>query len=249
MKILVCISNVPDTTTKVRFVNGNTEFDSNGVQWIINPWDELALTRAVELKEDANTPVDSVTVINVGESFTEPTLRKCLAIGADNAVRVNGNPRDAYFTANQLAEYVKQHRYDFIICGIESSDFNSSAVGGMIAEILGIPSISSVSGISFPEGTVQIQRDVAGGLDQVSVTVPVVLIVQKGFARVPRIPNMRGIMNARKKPLEVLEAKDCNHLIEFVNYDLPPSKSEVKLFEISEMSNLVEAMKTDANIF
>ncbi len=152
MRILVCISNVPDTTTKVRFSNDNTSFDENGVQWIINPWDELALTRAMEIKEDASNPVSGVTVVTVGGAGVEPTLRKALAIGADDAIRVDAGPGDAFFVATQLAAVVKSGDYGLVLCGIESSDYNGSAVGGMLSEILGIPSVSAVSGLAFDSG-------------------------------------------------------------------------------------------------
>src|SRR5512136_1252971 len=149
MKILVCISNVPDTTTKIRFAEGSTSIDTTGIQWVINPWDELSLTRALELRDDAANVIKSVTVVHVGAASSEPTIRKALAIGADDAVRVNAEPLDAYFTAAQIAEVVKKEQFDIILCGIESSDFNGSSVGGMVAEFLGIPSVSAVSGIRF----------------------------------------------------------------------------------------------------
>ena len=149
MKLLVCISNVPDTTTKVKFTDNQTKFDSSGVQWIINPWDELALTRAVDLKEESNNPVSEVVVVNVGSAETEPTLRKCLAIGADKAIRIDSATKDAFQTAKQIAAIAQKEAFDFIICGIESGDYNSSSVGGMLAEFLDISSISSVSDIRF----------------------------------------------------------------------------------------------------
>ncbi len=150
MKILVCMSQVPDTTTRVKFVDDNKRLDTNGIQWVINPWDELSLTRALELKDDAATGVKSVTIAHVGLASTEPTIRKALAIGADDAVRVNAEPADAFFVASQLAEVVKNDKFDIVFCGIESSDHNGSSVGGMLAEILELPSISAVSGIQFP---------------------------------------------------------------------------------------------------
>ena len=149
MKILICISNVPDTTTKIRFAENNTKFDANGVQWIINPWDELALTRALELKEASGGAIEKVSVISVGPQSAEPTIRKALAIGADDAIRVNYEPTDAYGVAYQIAEAVKGQGYDMIITGIESSDYNGAAIGGMLAEFLGVPSVSSVSKIEI----------------------------------------------------------------------------------------------------
>jgi len=194
MKLLVCISNVPDTTTKIRFKDNNTRFDDDGVQWVINPWDELALTRAVELKDDSSSPVSEVHVINVGPVMTEPTLRKCLAIGADKAFRVDFDPKDSYSTAMQIAEFIKDKDYRFVINGISSSDYNGMSVGGMIAALADLPSVSSVSNIRFEGDEPVIERDVAGGKEYVETSGMTVLIVQKGFAIEPKIPNMRGII-------------------------------------------------------
>lgn len=248
MNILVCISNVPDTTTKVKFSDNNSEFDATGVQWIINPWDELALTRAVELKEDSNSPIDKVSVVNVGTIETEPTIRKCLAIGADEAFRIDVSPKDAYFTAFQISEFVKGKDYNFIVCGIESSDYNASSVGGMLAEFLDVPSISSVSEIKFDVGKVQIQRDIATGKQLINVNSQVVLIVQKGFADVPRIPNMRGIMTARKKPLEVISPLEGSHFTEFVDFELPQPKSAVRLIDPENVKELVNLLSNEAQV-
>src|SRR5664279_3443307 len=152
MKILVCISNVPDTTTKIKFAEGNASIDTTGIQWVINPWDELSLTRALELKDDITSGIKSVTVIHVGQATSEPTIRKALAIGADDAIRVNALSPDAWFVAAQIAEVVKKEQFDIIMCGIESSDYNGSVVEGMIAKFLGIPSVSAVSGLKIENG-------------------------------------------------------------------------------------------------
>ena len=185
MKVLVCISQVPDTTTKVKFIDGNKKLDTTGIQWIINPWDELSLTRALELKDDPATGVKTVTVAHVGLASAEPTIRKCLAIGADDAVRVNAEPTDAFYVAAQLAEVVKNEKYDMILCGIESSDHNESAVGGMLAELLDCPSVSAVSGIAISGGQASISREIDGGREIVAVPNPFVAIVQKGIAKNP----------------------------------------------------------------
>jgi electron transfer flavoprotein beta subunit len=197
MKILVCISNVPDTTTKIKFAEGNASIDTAGIQWVINPWDELSLTRALELKDDAANGIKSVTVIHVGPVSSEPTIRKALAIGADDAIRVNVVSSDAWFVAAQIAEVVKKEQFDIIMCGIESSDYNGSIVGGMISEFLEIPSVSAVSGIKFENGLPVMVREIDGGKEVVTVPVPFVAIVQKGIAKEPRIAAMRGIMMAR----------------------------------------------------
>lgn len=248
MKILICISNVPDTTTKIRFVNNNTAFDSTGVQWIINPWDELALTRALELKETIAGAIEKVTVINVGPAASEPTIRKALAIGADDAIRVNAEPKDAYFVASQIADAIKNDGYDMIIAGIESSDYNGSTVGGMVAEFLGITSVSSVSKIDIEGGNVVIKRDIDGGSEIIGVQTPFVAIIQKGVTKEPRIPSMRGIMMARTKPLKVVEPSSNEALTEFVNFELPAAKSACKLIDAENMKELVHLLHTEAKV-
>ena len=248
MKILICISNVPDTTTKIRFVNNNSAFDTNGVQWIINPWDELALTRALELKEASGGTIEKISVISVGGTGTEPTIRKALAIGADDAIRVNAEPTDAYFVACQIAEAIKDEGYDLIITGIESSDYNGSAVGGMLAEFLGIPSVSSVSKIDLADGSVALKREIDGGSEVIGTQLPFVAIIQKGVALEPRIPNMRGIMMARKKPLNVVEPTDAEKLTEFVDYELPPAKAACKMVDPGNMKELVNLLHTEAKV-
>jgi electron transfer flavoprotein beta subunit len=246
MKILVCISNVPDTTTKVRFVDDNTAFDTNGVQWIINPWDELALTRAMELKEDPAVPVEQVTVITVGAAISEPTLRKALAIGADDAIRVDAEPADAYAVASQIAAAVKDMGFDIILNGIESSDYNGSAVGGMLSEIMGVPSVSAISSLNIENGSVVISREIDGGKEELGIPLPFVGIVQKGIAKEPRIPAMRGIMMARKKPLQVVPAVDSAPLTETVEFEMPQPKQPCKLVEADNVKELVNLLQNEA---
>jgi electron transfer flavoprotein beta subunit len=248
MKILICISNVPDTTTKIRFVNDNTAFDTNGVQWIINPWDELALTRALELKEASAGVIEKVSVISVGPQSAEPTIRKALAIGADDAFRVNTEPTDAYGVAFQIAEAVKDQGYDIIISGIESSDYNGAAVGGMLAEFLGFPSVSSVSSINIENGDVEVKREIDGGSEVVGTQLPFVAIIQKGIAKEPRIPSMRGIMMARKKPLNVVEPAASENKTEFVSYENPPAKAACKMVDPENMKELVDLLHTEAKV-
>ena len=247
MNVLVCISNVPDTTTKVRFSGDNTAFDSSGVQWIINPWDELALTRAMELKEDASNPIAKVTVLTVGPAAAEPTLRKALAIGADDAIRVDADTGDAFFVASQIAEVVKSGEFSIVLNGIESSDYNGSAVGGMLSELLDLPSVSAISSMHIENGEVLINRDIDGGREELSVSLPFIGIVQKGIAKEPRIAAMRGIMMARKKPLQVLPAVEVSPLTETVEFALPTPKEPCKMFEteipsenIKELVNLLQ---------
>lgn len=248
MKILVCISNVPDTTTKIKLVENNTSFDTTGVQWIINPWDELALTRAMELKEDASNSIGNVTVITVGPASAEPTLRKALAIGADDAIRVDGEGSDAYFVASQIAEVAKSRDFDLILCGIESSDYNGSAVGGMLSELLGIPSVSAISSLQIENGEIIISREIDGGKESVTVASPCVGIVQKGIAKEPRIAAMRGIMMARKKPLEVLAAVDAEALTAYQEFVMPAPKEPCKMIDTDNVKELVNLLQNEAKV-
>jgi len=248
MKILVCISNVPDTTTKVKFKNDNTEFDTTGVQWIINPWDELALTRALELKEDSNNSIESVTVATVGTKTADQTLRKAMAIGADNAIRVDTEPKDAYYVAAQLAEVIKNNEFDIIFAGIESSDYNGSAVGGMLSEFSEIPSVSAISSFRLENNEVKITRDIDGGKEEITSETPMVAIVQKGIAIEPRIAAMRGIMMARKKPLDVATPVETDSLTEVVEYELPQAKPPCKMIDAEKIEELVDLLQNEAKV-
>jgi len=244
MKILVLISNVPDTTTKIRFSGDNTTFDNTGVQWIINPWDELALTRAMELKEAGG--IEKITVANVGAKTTEPTLRKALAVGADDAIRIDADAKDAFYVAKQLAEVAGD--FDIVLAGIEASDYNGSAVGGMLAELLDYNSVSAVSGLNIENGELIVNREIDGGSQVLTIATPVVCIVQKGIAKEPRIPAMRGIMMARKKPLVVKEAIEANELTSFENFDLPPAKAACKMIEEENAKELITLLHEEAKV-
>ena len=246
MKVLICISNVPDTTTKIKFTGDGKSMDVTGVQWIINPWDELALTRSLELKETTGGAIEKVTIITVGTKDTEPTLRKALAIGADDAVRVDADPKDAYYVAAQIADYVRQQPYDIIICGIESSDYNSSMVGGMVSEFLSYPSISSVSGLFIENGSIKVNREIDGGQEVLETVAPFVAIVQKGITKEPRIPSMRGIMTARTKPLTVKPPVEVNAMTEITGFDLPASHAKCIMIPEENVEELVEVFK---NVF
>ncbi len=244
MKILVLISNVPDTTTKIRFTGDNTAFDDAGVQWIINPWDELALTRAVELKEAG--AVEKITVANVGTKATEPTLRKALAVGADDAIRIDAEAKDAFFVATQLAEVAKD--YDIVLAGIEASDYNGAAVGGMLAEILNFNSVSSISGIQIENGELTLNRDIDGGHQTIGIATPLVAIVQKGIAKEPRIPAMRGIMMARKKPLTVVPPIEATEKTAFVGFEPPAPKAACKMIEEDNAKELITLLHEEAKV-
>lgn len=247
MKIVVCLGNVPDTTTRVKFGDG-TAFDKTGVQWIINPWDELALTRAMELKEDAANQVNSVTVVTVGRNDAEPTIRKALAIGADDAIRIDADAIDPFAVAGQLANVLKDKDFDIILAGIESSDYNGSIVGGMLAEMLDIPSVSAVSGLNLTGNDVEITRDIDGGKEQVSVATPLVVVVQKGIAKEPRIAAMRGIMMARKKPLTVVPGAEVENLTDFVTFELPAPKPPCKMVDADNVAELVDLLQNEAKV-
>jgi electron transfer flavoprotein beta subunit len=248
MKILVCISNVPDTTTKIKFAEGNTSIDTTGIQWVLNPWDELSLTRALELKDDAANGIKSVTVIHVGPATAEPTIRKALAIGADDAIRVNANSSDAWFVAAQIAEVVRKEQFDVIMCGIESSDYNGSAVGGMISEFLGIPSVSAVSGIKFENGQPVMTREIDGGKEVVSVPAPFVAIVQKGIAKEPRIAAMRGIMMARSKPVKLIEPIQVEPLTQIVEFEKPAPRAACKFIDADNPAQLLDLLQNEAKV-
>lgn len=242
MKILVCISNVPDTTTKINFNNGK-ELNAAGVQFIINPYDEIALTRALELKEAAGS--GSVTVINVGGANTEANVRKALAIGADDAIRVNTEPTDSYFVAYQIAEVAKKNQYDLILAGRESIDFNNGMVPSLIAEMLGVPSVIGATKLDVSGKEATLERDVDGGKETLTVSLPAVVSVQEGAA-VPRIPNMRGIMSARTKPLQVVEAAGGEKLTQSVSFELPPAKKGCKMISPDNTDELVDLLHNEA---
>jgi len=249
MKILVCISNVPDTTTKVKFVDESKALDVNGIQWVINPWDELALTRALELKDDTANGIQAVTVAHVGPSISEPTIRKALAIGADDAIRVNIDGIDAYTIAAQLAEAIRDENFDIILCGIESSDHNGSTVGGMLAEFLGYPSITGVSSVKIEGGQTVITREIDGGKEILAVPSPFVAVVQKGIAKEPRIAAMRGIMTARTKPIKVIEPQAIESLTEVINYEMPKPRAACKYVEADNAGQLISLLQNEAKVF
>jgi electron transfer flavoprotein beta subunit len=248
MKILICLSNVPDTTTKIKFTGDSKSFDATGVQWIINPWDELALTRALEIKETSGATIEKVTVITVGKPETEPTLRKALAIGADDAVRIDADSKDSFQVSAQIADFVKNQPYDIILCGIESSDYNGSTVGGMLAEFLDCPSVSSVSSLQLENGQVRLSREIDGGQEVLETSLPFVGIVQKGIAKEPRIPSMRGIMMARSKPLTVKPSIAAEELTEFTTFELPASHAKCRMIDADNINELVDVMKNNLKI-
>ena len=247
MKILVCISHVPDTTSKINFTNGDAEFDTNGVQYVINPNDEFGLTRAIWFQEQQGA---NVTVVNVGGPDTEPTLRKALAIGANEAIRVNANPTDGFFVAKQLAEVIKNGGYDLIIAGKESLDYNGGMVPGMLAGLLGYNFVNSCIEVKVDGTTAMASREIDGGKEIVSTSLPLIIGGQKGLVEEKdlRIPNMRGIMTARTKVLTVLEPVAASAETKAVKFEKPAPKSAVKLFSADDLDSLVSALHNEAKV-
>lgn len=245
MNILVCVSKTPDTTAKVDFTSDSKTYNEEGKQFIMNPYDEwYALVRALELKESGG---GEVIIINVGPSSNDPTLRKGLAIGADKAVRVDAEDRDAFFVATQIAAYAAENNFDLILCGKETIDYNGSLVGSMLAEMLGLPFISFASKMEYADGVATLNRDIEGGVEVVKVKAPFVLSASKGLAE-QRIPNMRGIMMAKRKPLEVISAVEIEGGAKIEKFELPASKGAVKMVDPNNMDELVRLLNEEAKI-
>jgi electron transfer flavoprotein beta subunit len=244
MKILVCITNVPDTTSKITFKDSNTKLETNGVQFIIGPYDDYALARAVEIKEAQG---GTVTVLNVGEADTDPTIRKALAIGADDAIRVNAFPSDSFFVAQQIAAVAKEGNYDLILMGRESIDFNGGMVHGMVGELLGMPSISPVMKLDIEGGVGKMQREIEGGKESIEVPLPFIAGCQEPIAEW-KIPNMRGIMSARTKPLKVVEPAGKEERTTVNQYELPAPKGAVKMINADNVEELVKLLKNEAKV-
>lgn len=247
MKVLVCISHVPDTTSKINFKNDNSEFDKDGIQFVINPYDEFGLTRAVWLKEQNST---SLTVINVGLAETEPTLRKALAIGADDAIRVNAEPTDAWQVAQEIAAVAREKEFDLIIGGRESIDYNGGQVPGMVAALLNVPFINACVGLELQDSEAQLIREIDGGKEKLKANLPLVIGGQKGLVEEKdlRIPNMRGIMGARKKPLDVREPASGEAKTAVGTFSKPAPKGDVKMVDAENMDELVRLLHDEAKV-
>ena len=246
MNILVCISKTPDTTAKIAFTEGNTKFDENGVQWIINPYDEwYSLVRAIEIKE--KDPTTNIHLITVGGPEAEPIIRKALALGGDEAIRVNINSNDSYVIAQQIAAIAKQGSYDLIMTGKETIDYNSACIGSMLSAILDLPYVSLANHLEVYGNTATIQREIEGGEETNEVILPMIISCQKGMAE-QRIPNMRGIMAARTKPLKVVEPLTTNAHTSIKEFSLPPAKTGVKLIAPDQMDELVKLLKEEAKV-
>lgn len=244
MKILVCISVVPDTTTKITFTDNNTKFNTAGVQFIINPYDELALTRALELTEAQG---GTVTAITVGLPDADANIRKALAIGAHDAVRINAEPKDAYFVAAEIAAYAKDKGFDMVLTGRESIDYNGGLVCGILGEMLGLPSVNIVTKIDVNGNEATLVRDIDGGKETVKVAMPFVASAQKELTE-PRIPNMRGIMAARTKPLAVVEASANKNTAAYNAFELPAPKAGCKMISADNASELISLLHSEAKV-
>lgn len=244
MKILVCISKTPDTTAKIAFTDNNTKFDTGGVQWIINPYDEwYALVRAIELKEA--DPSIVIHLITVGAADAEPIIRKALALGGDEAIRVNADNHDSYYIASQIAEIARQGGYDLIFTGKETIDYNGSSIGGMVSELLDLPYVSLAAKFDLAGTKATITREIEGGEEVNEVELPVVVSCQKGMAE-QRIPNMKGIMGARTKPLKVVDPVAVDTLTTVAGFGLPPAKAGVKLVSPDNVDELVRLLHEEA---
>lgn len=246
MKILVCISQVPDTTTKIAFSDNNTTFNTQGVTFIINPYDEwYALVRALELKEAGTA--SAVHMITVGKVDAEPVIRKALALGGDEAIRIDADSNDPYVVAAQIAEFAKSEQYDLVLTGKESIDYNNGVVGGMLAELLDMNYVGFAASLNIENGTATVKREIEGGEETVSCPLPLVVSCQKGMAEA-RIPNMRGIMAARTKPLKVVAPAAIDALSTIVSYEMPPAKTGVKLIDAENVGQLVDLLHSEAKV-
>ncbi|MFL2639633.1 MAG: electron transfer flavoprotein subunit beta/FixA family protein [Flavobacteriaceae bacterium] len=247
MKVLVCISHVPDTTSKINFSDNNQAFDSQGVQYVINPNDEFGLTRAMWLKEKQNATVD---VINVGTSLTEPTLRKALAIGADKAIRIDCEPSDGFLVAKEISHYVSSNPYDLIIAGRESIDYNGAMVPGFISGLLNINYITNCVGLEIKENTATVEREIDGGKEILECELPLIIGGQKGLVEESdlRIPNMRGIMQARQKPLDIITPSSNESKTNSVKYYKPEPRQEVKLVDPQNLDQLIDLLHNEAKV-
>lgn len=246
MKILVCISKTPDTTAKIAFTDNNTKFAEAGVQWIINPYDEwYALVRAIELKEA--DPSTTIHLVTVGGADADPIIRKALALGGDEAIRINTEPTEPYIVAAQIAAVAKDGGYDLIFTGKETIDYNNGSVGGMLAEMLDLPYVALATSFQVAGTTATLKREIEGGEETVEASLPLVVSCQKGMAEA-RIPNMRGIMAARTKPLKVVEPAAVESLTSVAEFGLPPAKAGVKLVSPDNVDELVRLLHEEARV-
>ena len=247
MKILVCISSVPDTTSKINFTPDNCKFDPTGVQFIINPNDEFCLTKAILLKEKLGA---TITLINVGTAETEPILRKAYAIGADDIIRIDAIPTDALMVATEIAKVAKEGAYDLIICGKESLDYNGGMVGGYLAALLDLPFINKCIGLEIEGNSVTAAREVEGGKELLLASLPLVIAGQKGLTQEKdlRIPNMRNLMAARTKAIDVRAAEAASKGTTIVGFEKMPAKQPVKMIAADDLDTLINLLENEAKV-
>jgi electron transfer flavoprotein beta subunit len=247
MNLLVCISHVPDTTSKIAFTDDHTEFDASGITFVMNPYDEFGLTKAMHLKESNEA---CITVINVGLSATESTLRKALAIGADEAIRINAEPTDAAYVAELIADYARDKNFDLIITGRESIDYNGGAVPGILSVHLNLPFVNACIGLDLNGDQATLVREIDGGKETLQGKLPLLIAGQKGLVEEKdlRIPAMRGIMMARKKPLTVIEPSEATKQTMVLNYDLPKEKEACTMIDPDQVDQLVELLHREAKV-
>ena len=247
MKILVCISCVPETTSKINFTNNNTEFDSSQVQYVINPNDEFGLTRAVWFKENDGAEID---VISVGLENTDQILRKALAIGADRGYRINQEPTDSYQVAKLLSNHISKHNYDLVIAGRESIDYNGGMVPGIISEILHFNYVTNCVDLKINENKAKIKREIEGGIETLSCKLPLIIGAQKGLVEESdlKIPNMRGIMQARSKPFEIIEDNTVEAKTNTISFSKPDNNKEIKLLSPDNLDELIDLLHNEAKV-
>lgn len=248
MKIAVCLSQVPDTTTPIKIAADSCSIETQGIQWVINPWDELTLTRAIELRESADSQVTELVVVHAGGVDAEPVIRKALAMGADRAVRIDTKPQDASSAALALADYFKRESYDLILTGLESADFNGGITGVLLASKLGLDVINNVSSLEIIAGKVSLKRESNQGTQSLNLNSPVVIVTQKGIAIVPRIPSMRGVMSARTKPLQIVAASTGGIDSGLRGYQYPPKRQTCKFVPADEAGKLIDLLRNEARV-
>jgi len=244
MKILVCITHVPDTTSKIAFLDNNTKFDSTNVQYIIGPYEDYAISKAVDMKSSNSA---HVTVLNVGRSESDPSLRRALAIGADEAMRIDADPNDTFYVASQIASHIKETPYDLILMGRESSDFNGGIVHSLVGGLLGIPAFSPVMQLDISDTKVKMTREIEGGKEYLEAILPLIAGCQEPIAEW-KIPNMRGIMTARTKPFRVIEAYESESRSINKNFELPTEKGGIQLIDSSDVKKLHELLRNEAKV-
>ncbi len=246
MNILVFVSRVPDTATKIFVGTDGKSIDPKGVKYILNPYDELALEEGLRLKEKNG---GSVIAVTVGIAESTEILRTALAMGADSAVLIKGDKLDSYQTAYNLAEYAKSTSYDIILTGRQSVDFDSLQVPSLVAGILDIASVSVVSNLVIDGTKVVAERDIEGGKESVETSLPCLISCQKGLND-PRYPKLPDIMKAKKKTIEEKDAIDIDPTITVINMELPSKQRVGKILGDSDadINEIVRSLHEDAKV-